>query len=61
MIFANYMFVGRGLTQIYADKTNKKSEFICGPKNIKKPARQRATLKRMYGKKWPSEIHTAVG
>ncbi len=39
MILANYMFIGRRLTQINADETIKNlrsSALICGLKNIKK-------------------------
>jgi hypothetical protein len=47
MILANYMFIGRRLTQINADKiieNLRSSALICGLTNIKKPAQQRATL-----------------
>jgi hypothetical protein len=48
MIFANYIFIGRRLTQIYADniiKNLRTSALICGLKNIQKPVRQRVILK----------------
>jgi hypothetical protein len=46
VIFANYMFVGRGLTQIYADKTNKKVELFSGNPYIKMSLSEKVSLSK---------------